>query len=73
MSRIPDQSKFSLWSQRLSRFHTTGLSIARFRAQENIPTHSFYYWAKRVGPRSQHRQTQTIDSTIDSTTALAVS
>ena len=65
MSRIPDQSKFSLWSQRFNRFHNSGLSIARFCAQENIPTHSFYYWAKRVGPRSQHRQTQAIDSAVD--------
>jgi|GEM_PF-1342844 len=65
MSRIPDQSKFSLWSQGFNRFHNSGLSIARFCAQENIPTHSFYYWAKRVGPRSQHRQTRAIDSAVD--------
>lgn len=65
MSRIPDQSKLSLWSQRFNRFHNSGLSIARFCARENIPTHSFYYWAKRVGPRSQQRQTQAIDSTVD--------
>ena len=69
MSRIPDQSKFSLWSQRLSRFRNSGLSIARFCAQENIHTYSFYYWAKRAGTRSQHRQTQAIDSTVE----LAVS
>jgi len=60
MSRIPDPSTFSLWSQRFNRFHSSGLSIARFCTQENISTH----WAKRVGPRSQHRQTQAIDSTF---------
>ena len=64
MSRIPDQSKRTLWSQRFYRFRKSGLSVARFCSQENIPAHSFYYWAKRLGDRSQHRQSPAVDLAV---------
>ena len=61
MSRISDQSKRSLWAKRLSRFRNSGLSIARFCLQENIPTHSFHYWAKQLGGHGQQAQMPEVD------------
>jgi hypothetical protein len=52
MPLIPDQSKRDLWTQRLNRFHNSGLPIAHFCRHEKISQHSFYYWAKRI-PRSE--------------------
>ena len=61
MSRIPDQSKRSLWSQRLARFRKSGLSVARFCVQQNIPTHSFHYWAKQLAQHSQQAQSLEVE------------
>ena len=35
------------WEARFARHRRSGLSVARFCAQERVSTHSFYYWAKR--------------------------
>lgn len=48
MARQPDPQKAVLWRQRLRRFQHSGLSIARFCAQEGCSDASFYQWRKRL-------------------------
>ena len=44
-----DARKRAEWQRRLDRFESSGLTIAQFCRNENIPTHTFYYWSKRLG------------------------
>ena len=44
-----DVQKRRVWETRLQRFGTSGLTVARFCAQEGVSAHTFYYWARRVG------------------------
>jgi len=40
------------WEERFERYHSVGLTVARFCASERVSVNTFYYWAKRVGLRS---------------------
>jgi len=47
-----DVQKRRAWEVRFGRFRAGGLTVARFCEQERVSTHTFYYWAKRVGSNS---------------------
>lgn len=51
MSR-PNTRKWAEWQDRLSRYQTSGLSVAQFCRNEGVGPHTFYYWDKRVGRKS---------------------
>jgi hypothetical protein len=44
-----DVQKRRAWEARLERFRASGLTVARFCAQERVSANTFYYWARRVG------------------------
>jgi hypothetical protein len=44
-----DVQKRRAWEVRFGRFRASGLTVARFCEQEGVSSHTFYYWAKRVG------------------------
>jgi hypothetical protein len=52
-----DVEKQRAWAVRFERFRASGLSVARFCERERVSAHTFYYWAKRVGPNSAGRAT----------------
>jgi hypothetical protein len=47
-----DIQKRQAWEVRLGRFRASGLTVARFCAQEGVSANTFYYWARRVGSAS---------------------
>lgn len=49
MTSRQDVQKRRAWEVRLGRFRASGLTVERFCEQEGVSTHTFYYWAKRVG------------------------
>jgi|PlaIllAssembly_1097288.scaffolds.fasta_scaffold709558_2 hypothetical protein len=49
MTSRQDVQKRRVWETRLERFRTSGLTVARFCAQEGVSANTFYYWARRVG------------------------
>lgn len=57
-----DVEKRRAWEVRFVRFGASGLSVARFCERERVSVHTFYYWAKRVGPRSARPSTAAADS-----------
>jgi hypothetical protein len=50
-----DVQKRRAWEVRLGRFRASGLTVARFCAQEGVSANTFYYWAKRIGLASIRR------------------
>ena len=48
MTRQCDGAKQRVWEERLARYRTSGLSVARFCATEGVSVNTFYYWTKRV-------------------------
>lgn len=36
------------WEQRLGRFQSSGLTVGRFCQRENVPIHTFHYWARQI-------------------------
>ena len=52
MASRQDVQKRRVWEARLERFRTSGLTVARFCAQEGVSAHTFYYWARRVAAAS---------------------
>ena len=48
MSRSSNPAKVAEWRQRLRRFSTSGLTVARFCAKERVSTPTFYQWRKRL-------------------------
>jgi hypothetical protein len=48
MARSLDSDRFRVWRQRLARFETAGLSVARFCQQEGVSTAAFYQWRKKL-------------------------
>lgn len=49
MKRREDERKRREWAERLARFRTSGLTVARFCASESVSVNTFYYWSSRVG------------------------
>ena len=40
------------WEERFERYRASGLTVARFCANEGVSVNTFYYWARRVGTSS---------------------
>jgi hypothetical protein len=49
MARELDLVKRREWEERLGEFRASGLTIARFCANERVSVNTFYYWSKRLG------------------------
>jgi hypothetical protein len=52
MASAGDAEKRRAWEARLARYRSSELSVVRFCEQERVSTHTFYYWAKRLGAAS---------------------
>lgn len=52
MSSRQDVQKRRVWAERLERFRTSGLTVARFCASQRVSVHTFYYWASRLRTES---------------------
>jgi len=53
MSRSSDPTKPAVWRERLERFSSCGLAVARFCAREGVSAALFYYWRKKLGANGQ--------------------
>ncbi len=53
MSNLNDRVKREEWRRRLERFEAGDLSIAQFCRDEGVGTHTFYYWSKQLGRKSE--------------------
>jgi hypothetical protein len=62
MASRQDVQKRRAWEVRFGRFRASGLTVARFCQQERVSTHTFYYWAKRVGAASVRMSSSTSGS-----------
>ena len=49
MASVESKRKRQAWEDRFGRYRTSGLTVARFCAQERVSVNTFYYWARRVG------------------------
>ena len=47
MARQEDRRKLAAWQQRLRRFTTSGLTVARFCARERVSLPTFWYWRRK--------------------------
>jgi hypothetical protein len=47
VARKADQKNLSAWQQRLGRFTTSGLTVARFCARERVSVPTFWYWRRK--------------------------
>ena len=57
MTSRQDVQKRGAWKARLERFRTSGLTVARFCAQEGVSANTFYYCARRVDGASSSART----------------
>ena len=48
MKRGADAEKQREWERRLGRFRASGLTVARFCANQGLSVNTFYYWSKRI-------------------------
>ena len=55
MSRSSDPKKPAVWRERLERFSSCGLAVARFCAREGVSVASFYHWRKKLGHEGRRR------------------
>jgi transposase-like protein len=55
MARSADPYRSAVWRGRLQRFLRSGLSVARFCAQERVSVASFYQWRKKLGAQALRR------------------
>ena len=53
MRHSSDAQKLGVWQVRFHRFSNSGLPVERFCAQERVSVASFYYWRKKLEPRSE--------------------
>ena len=56
MSRSSDPTKPAVWGERLERFSSCGLAVARFCAREGVSVASFYHWRKKLGHKGRRRR-----------------
>ena len=56
MMTLDASNKTQVWTDRLRRFTTAGLTVVQFCQQEQVSVPSFYQWRKRLTPRieTQH-------------------
>jgi hypothetical protein len=64
MASREDVQKRRAWEVRFGRFQASGLTVARFCEHERVSTHTFYYWAKRVGSASAKTSSRTSGSVL---------
>jgi hypothetical protein len=64
MASRQDVQKRQAWEVRFERFQTSGLTVARFCEQEGVSTHTFYYWARRVGSAAVRMSSSTSGSAL---------
>ncbi|HRZ39082.1 MAG TPA: hypothetical protein P5534_22270 [Candidatus Paceibacterota bacterium] len=68
MPRSSDPEKLGLWRVRFRRFSSSGLPVEQFCARERVSVASFYYWRKKLEPRSdagaEGRQRQVLDPRV---------
>jgi hypothetical protein len=69
MKRRLDSKKLGLWEQRLKRFRESGLSIARFCANEAVSASSFSYWSKRLADQAFKEQVTPLASRVTASAA----
>ncbi len=55
MARSTDPKRLALWRGRFRRFVGSGLCVARFCVAEDVSVSSFYYWQKKLGPKTRGR------------------
>jgi hypothetical protein len=48
MPRRVDEGKLLWWQKRLTKFESSGLSVAAFCRQQKIAATQFYYWQRRI-------------------------
>jgi hypothetical protein len=59
MGRTFDSSKAVLWTERLKRFDSSSLTVARFCAEEGCSTASFYQWRRKLRKSSSPKRKTT--------------
>jgi hypothetical protein len=47
MASVESKRKRQAWAERFGRYRTSGLTVARFCAQERVSVNTFYYWARQ--------------------------
>lgn len=52
MARMSDPAKAAQWRQRLDRFGSSSVSVARFCRREGVSVASFYHWRKKLGVKT---------------------
>jgi len=57
MFRSSGATKLAEWRERLERFSSCGLAVARFCAREGVSVASFYHWRKMLGHKGRRRRT----------------
>ena len=73
MASRENEQKRSEWAERLTRHRASGLTVARFCAQERVSVNTFYYWSRRVGAgaassAAQRAQVSTFPDVVSSGT-----
>lgn len=63
MTRGLDHEKRRAWVAKLERFRASGLTIAKFCAEEKIRVQTFHYWARRIRAAQSVRSTPSVTAT----------
>ena len=71
MASRQDAKKRRAWEERLGRYQASSLTVTRFCEQERVSTHTFYYWAKRIGSISVRRSAKHVAGFIRPVTRVA--
>ena len=61
MSRGADFNKAQAWRERLARFASSGISVARFCSAEHVSVATFYYWKgklRRLAPAARRPRSE---------------
>jgi transposase-like protein len=53
MSRVSDPVVVASWEQRLHEFSQSNLPVAAFCRQAGVSVATFYYWKRKLAPRSE--------------------
>ena len=73
MGKCLDHEKRRAWVARLQRFRASGLTIAKFCANENVAIHTFHYWARRMRPSQSSATRSASSATRAAKTTVAAS
>jgi len=63
MSRASDPAVVASWQQRLHDFSQSDLPVAAFCQQAGVSVATFYYWKRKLAPRSEAAASATRRST----------